>query len=151
MRSSLRVRMRSSFLLTCGSSCGRGWIVAAKAALRGVSSAMRRQVDGSIEVVASPASGFSPDALSSVLLRWPRATDLTLLNVGGSADLAPLATTALARLTSLTVRQVGGHHAHGRRLHGRTSPLSAGCAVHTRLSCCPYGAIQPAIKACGLL
>ncbi|KAG1653916.1 hypothetical protein FOA52_004554 [Chlamydomonas sp. UWO 241] len=77
-----------------------------KAALRGVSIAMRRLVDGSIQVVAGPASGFSPDALTSVLLRWPRTTHLTLLNVGSAEDLAPLATmTALARLKSLTVRQ----------------------------------------------
>ncbi|KAG1675855.1 hypothetical protein FOA52_001512 [Chlamydomonas sp. UWO 241] len=77
-----------------------------KAALRGVSISMRRQVDGSIQVVASPASDFSPDALTSVLLRWPRTTYLTLLNMRGADDLAPLATTtALARFTSLTVRQ----------------------------------------------
>ncbi|KAG1675160.1 hypothetical protein FOA52_003383 [Chlamydomonas sp. UWO 241] len=83
------------------------------AALRGVSSAMRRQVDGLIEMVASPESGFTPGALSSALLRFARTTHLTLFNVGGASDLAPLATTtALARLTSLTVREapaaVGG-------------------------------------------
>jgi hypothetical protein len=94
-----------------------------KSALRGVSIAMRRQVDGLIEVVASPASGFSPDALTSALLRWARTTDLTLLNVGGASDLAPLATTtAMARLTSLTVRQVG----RMARSNGRVLC----CAVH---------------------
>jgi hypothetical protein len=46
------------------------------------SSAMRRLVDGSMEVVAIPSEGFSPDALSSAMLRWPRTIDLTL-NVGG--------------------------------------------------------------------
>ncbi|KAG1676481.1 hypothetical protein FOA52_002301 [Chlamydomonas sp. UWO 241] len=65
---------------------------------------MRRQVDGSIAVVASPAC-FSPDALSAALLLWPRVTHLTLLAVSDATDLAPLATAALARLTSLTVRQ----------------------------------------------
>ncbi|KAG1673096.1 hypothetical protein FOA52_013166 [Chlamydomonas sp. UWO 241] len=76
-----------------------------KAALRGVSVAMRGQVDGSIEVVASPACGFSPDSLTTALLLWPRDTHLTLLGVSDATDLAPLATTALARLKSLTVRQ----------------------------------------------
>ncbi|KAG1673100.1 hypothetical protein FOA52_013170 [Chlamydomonas sp. UWO 241] len=76
-----------------------------KAALRGVSVAMRGQVDGSIAVVASPACGFPPDSLSTALLLWPRVTHLTLLAVSDAAELAPLATTALARLTSLTVRQ----------------------------------------------
>ncbi|KAG1663338.1 hypothetical protein FOA52_004100 [Chlamydomonas sp. UWO 241] len=76
-----------------------------KAALRGVSSAMRRLVDGSIEVVASPVSGFSSQGLSNALLLWPRTTHLTLLNVGGADDLAPLATAPLTRVTSLTVRQ----------------------------------------------
>ncbi|KAG1663342.1 hypothetical protein FOA52_004104 [Chlamydomonas sp. UWO 241] len=42
-----------------------------KAALRGVSSAMQRLVDGSIEVVASPVSGFSSQGLSNALLLWP--------------------------------------------------------------------------------
>ncbi|KAG1673099.1 hypothetical protein FOA52_013169 [Chlamydomonas sp. UWO 241] len=36
---------------------------------------------------------------------WPRVTHLTLLAVSEPADLAPLATTALARLASLTVRE----------------------------------------------
>jgi hypothetical protein len=38
-----------------------------KVAMRGVSSAMRRQVDASIEVVASPASDFFPDALTAAV------------------------------------------------------------------------------------
>ncbi|KAG1652432.1 hypothetical protein FOA52_013178 [Chlamydomonas sp. UWO 241] len=76
-----------------------------KAALRGVSFAMRGQVDGSNKVVASPACGFSPDVLSTALLLWPRVTHLTLLAVSDPADLAPLATAAPARLTSLTVRE----------------------------------------------
>ncbi|KAG1676466.1 hypothetical protein FOA52_002286 [Chlamydomonas sp. UWO 241] len=76
-----------------------------KAALRGVSIAMRGQVNGSIEVVSSPACGFSPDALSTAMLLWPRVTHLTLLAVSDANDLTPLTTTALARLTSLTVRE----------------------------------------------
>ncbi|KAG1656254.1 hypothetical protein FOA52_006381 [Chlamydomonas sp. UWO 241] len=72
-----------------------------KTALRGVSVAIRGLVDGSVEVVTSPACGFFPDALNSALLRWPRTTHLTLLAVSDAADMAPLATTALARLTSL--------------------------------------------------
>ncbi|KAG1653648.1 hypothetical protein FOA52_002018 [Chlamydomonas sp. UWO 241] len=79
---------------------------ASKVAMRGVCSAMRSQVDGSrVEAVTSPASGFSGDDLSRALVRWPRTRHLTLLNVGGSFDLAPLATSSLAGLMSLTVRQ----------------------------------------------
>jgi hypothetical protein len=101
-----------------------------KAALRCVSRAMRSQVDGSIKVVASPASGFSPDSLTAALVRWPAVRDLTLLAVTGAASwhaqasLQPLATASLAGLTSLTVRQVGT--THGRacmgvwRAYGRT-------------------------------
>ncbi|KAG1676472.1 hypothetical protein FOA52_002292 [Chlamydomonas sp. UWO 241] len=40
------------------------------------------QVDGSLEVVTCPACGFSPDALTTALLLWPRVTHLTLLAVG---------------------------------------------------------------------
>ncbi|KAG1676476.1 hypothetical protein FOA52_002296 [Chlamydomonas sp. UWO 241] len=76
-----------------------------KAALPVGSVAMRGLVDGSIELFASPACGFSPDALSTALLLWPRVRDLTLLAVSDPADLAPLATAALARLTNLTVRE----------------------------------------------
>ncbi|KAG1676475.1 hypothetical protein FOA52_002295 [Chlamydomonas sp. UWO 241] len=76
-----------------------------KTALRGVSIALRGLVDESIEVVFSPACGFSPDALTTALLLWPRVAHLTLLAVSDAADLAPLATTALTRLTSLTVRK----------------------------------------------
>ncbi|KAG1678181.1 hypothetical protein FOA52_016118 [Chlamydomonas sp. UWO 241] len=106
-----------------------------KAALRGVSSAMRRLVDGLIEVVASPASGFSPDALSKALLLWPRTTHLTLLNVGGAADLAPLATTtaALARLTSLTVRQAPRADAYKTR-HWDIGPATLSSTVAATLT-----------------
>ncbi|KAG1665297.1 hypothetical protein FOA52_015874 [Chlamydomonas sp. UWO 241] len=76
-----------------------------KVALRGVSKGMRSQVDASIKVVASPASGFSPSALSAALVHWHAVHDLKLLAVSGAADLAPLATASLAGLTSLTVRQ----------------------------------------------
>jgi hypothetical protein len=80
----------------------------AKAALRGVCSAMRRQVDGSIEVVASPRSGFSAAGLTGAMRRWPRVIHLTLhLGVGDAAStLQPLATAMLTRLQSLTVREV---------------------------------------------
>ncbi|KAG1662173.1 hypothetical protein FOA52_006393 [Chlamydomonas sp. UWO 241] len=78
---------------------------ATKVALRCVNKAMRSQVDASIKVVASPASGFSPDALSAALVRWSGMRDLTLFAVNGTDDLAPLATASLAGLTSLTVRQ----------------------------------------------
>ncbi|KAG1676765.1 hypothetical protein FOA52_005054 [Chlamydomonas sp. UWO 241] len=76
-----------------------------KAALRGVSKGMRRLVDGAVMVVASPGSGASASDLTSALLRWPHVVDLTLLNVGIINNLAPLSTTTLAGLTSLTVRQ----------------------------------------------
>jgi hypothetical protein len=86
---------------------------ASKAALRSVSVAMRSQVDGSIKVVASPASGCSADSLSAALVCWPAVRDLTLLAVSDASELQPLATSSLAGLTSLTVRQVGGA-ANGR-------------------------------------
>jgi hypothetical protein len=116
-----------------------------KAALRGVSIAMRGQVDGSIEVVASPACGFSPDALSTALLLWPRVTHLTLLAVSDADDLTPLATTALARLTSLTVREVGGHAsvAWARRMGACWHALSA---VHTNPASHAHAAL--ALHAC---
>jgi hypothetical protein len=95
-----------------------------KVALRGVSGAMRRQVDASIEVVASPASGFSADALTAALLRWPAVHHLTLLAVKIASDLAPLATASLSGLTSLTVRQVGA--AHG----ARTAVAWRSCCAH---------------------
>jgi hypothetical protein len=68
-----------------------------KAALRGVSIAMRRLVDGSC---TWPRVELLPHELPS----HPRRT---LQAVGDASDLSPLATTSLARLTSLTVRQVG--------------------------------------------
>ncbi|KAG1666574.1 hypothetical protein FOA52_000541 [Chlamydomonas sp. UWO 241] len=77
---------------------------ASKVALRSVNRAIRGQVDGLIEVVASPVSGFSADALSAALRLWPRTRDLTLLGVSDASVLAPLET-ASAGLTSLTVRQ----------------------------------------------
>ncbi|KAG1663328.1 hypothetical protein FOA52_004089 [Chlamydomonas sp. UWO 241] len=78
-----------------------------KVALRGVCAALRRQVDGAIQVLTSHAAGFTPHELAAVLVRWPAVKDLTLvLAVGSSAsDLAPLATTTLAGLKSLAVRQ----------------------------------------------
>ncbi|KAG1666567.1 hypothetical protein FOA52_000534 [Chlamydomonas sp. UWO 241] len=80
---------------------------AGKVALRSVNRAMRGQVDGSIKVVASPATGFSAVALSAALRLWPRTRELTLLGVSDTSVLAPLATASLAGLTSLTVRQMG--------------------------------------------
>ncbi|KAG1653692.1 hypothetical protein FOA52_006415 [Chlamydomonas sp. UWO 241] len=95
---------------------------------------MRRQVDGSIKVVASPACGFSPDALTTALLLWPRATHLTLLAVCDPADLAPPATTALARLTSLTVRQAPRAVAGvARPWDMLTTTLSSGVAATLRV------------------
>jgi hypothetical protein len=78
-----------------------------KVALRGVCGALRSQVNGAIEVVASPVAGFSQHALTASLLRWPALKHLTLVMVVGSSasDLAPLATTTLAGLKSLAVRQ----------------------------------------------
>ncbi|KAG1663330.1 hypothetical protein FOA52_004091 [Chlamydomonas sp. UWO 241] len=78
-----------------------------KVALRGVCAALRRQVDGAMQVLASPAAGFYPDDLAAALVRWPAVKDLTLVLVVGSSasDLAPLATTTLAGLKSLAVRQ----------------------------------------------
>ncbi|KAG1662177.1 hypothetical protein FOA52_006397 [Chlamydomonas sp. UWO 241] len=57
---------------------------ASKVALRCVNKAMRSQVDASIEVVASPVSGFTPDALSAALVRWSGMHDLTLFAVSGA-------------------------------------------------------------------
>jgi hypothetical protein len=100
---------------------------ASKVALRGVSRAMCSQVDASIEVVASPSEGFSAAHLTDALVRWPAVRDLTLLlNVGGGADLAALATTSLTRLTSLTMRQTVGHTAH----HGHDAAAHALFAWH---------------------
>ncbi|KAG1666687.1 hypothetical protein FOA52_013599 [Chlamydomonas sp. UWO 241] len=77
----------------------------AKAALRGVCRAMRRVVDGSIKVVASPVSGFSAAELTAVLRCWPGVTDLTLHVSNAASTLVPLATTSLTRLKSLTLRE----------------------------------------------
>jgi hypothetical protein len=99
-----------------------------KVALRCVSRAMRSQVDASIEVVASPSSGFTAAELTAVLLRWPSVRDLTLLAVSG-AELAPLATASVAGLTSLTVRQVGrmgAWHAHADPSHACSSCVESG-------------------------
>ncbi|KAG1679526.1 hypothetical protein FOA52_011127 [Chlamydomonas sp. UWO 241] len=73
--------------------------------MRVVCKGTRSLVDGAVQVVASPSSGASADDLASALLRWPAVRDLTLLNVTGAADLAPLSTASLAGLTSLTVRE----------------------------------------------
>jgi hypothetical protein len=78
---------------------------ASKVAMRRVCIAMRAQVDERVEVVASPL-GFSAGDLKRALLRWPSTRDLTLLNVSSAYVLLPLSTASLARLTSLTVRQV---------------------------------------------
>jgi hypothetical protein len=91
-----------------------------KAAMRLVSKDMRIQVDAAVEVVASPSSGASANALRSALLRWPAVRELTLLNVSNAAALVPLSTTTLAGLTSLTVRQEVGLPCAW--LHGRASP-----------------------------
>ncbi|KAG1672441.1 hypothetical protein FOA52_013227 [Chlamydomonas sp. UWO 241] len=78
-----------------------------KAALRGVSRAMRRLVDGLVEVVTSPSAGFSAAQLTSALMRWRGVTDLTLRGVSNATStLLPLTTATLPRLYSLTVRQV---------------------------------------------
>ncbi|KAG1666701.1 hypothetical protein FOA52_013613 [Chlamydomonas sp. UWO 241] len=84
------------------------WLDApSKAALRGVCSAMRRQMNGSIKVVASPGSGFTAAELTSALRCWPGITELMLSHVLNAAStLAPLATASLTRLKSLTLRQV---------------------------------------------
>ncbi|KAG1659809.1 hypothetical protein FOA52_002145 [Chlamydomonas sp. UWO 241] len=79
---------------------------ASKVAMRCVSRTMRSLVDASIEALSSPASGFSPDALTAALVRWSGVHDLTLLKVSSTADLVPLATASLSGLTNLTVRQV---------------------------------------------
>ncbi|KAG1657720.1 hypothetical protein FOA52_011982 [Chlamydomonas sp. UWO 241] len=83
-----------------------------KVALRGVCGALRRQVDGAIQVLASPVAGFSPDALTAALVRWPAMKDLTLvMAVSSSAsDLAPLATTTRAGLKNLAVHQACPDH-----------------------------------------
>jgi hypothetical protein len=82
---------------------------ATKAALRGVCSTMRSQVDGAITRVGSPSSGFSAADLTTALRLWPGVRDLTLLGVQGqdASNLQPLATASLAGLTTLSIRQVG--------------------------------------------
>ncbi|KAG1666690.1 hypothetical protein FOA52_013602 [Chlamydomonas sp. UWO 241] len=75
-----------------------------KAALRGVCSAMRRQVDGSIVGVASPGYGFTAADLTAALRNWHGVTGLTL-HVFNDNNLEPLATASLTRLTSLTLRE----------------------------------------------
>jgi hypothetical protein len=72
-----------------------------------VCSAMRRQVDGSIEVVASPSSGFSAAELTAALKIVPGVRDLSLLGVSNAAVALPLAAATLTRLESLAVREVG--------------------------------------------
>ncbi|KAG1674399.1 hypothetical protein FOA52_012926 [Chlamydomonas sp. UWO 241] len=84
----------------------------AKAALRCVCSAMRRQVDGSVEIASSPSSGCTDADLTAALRRWPRVFALTLLGVSSAAvSLQPLATATLTRLKKLTVREAPGGQA----------------------------------------
>ncbi|KAG1680185.1 hypothetical protein FOA52_000298 [Chlamydomonas sp. UWO 241] len=78
-----------------------------KVALRSVSKAMRRQVDGAVAVGSSPASGFAAAKLAAALARWHAVRHLTLLAVAKASDLKPLATAPLSRLESLTIRQWG--------------------------------------------
>ncbi|KAG1673876.1 hypothetical protein FOA52_012901 [Chlamydomonas sp. UWO 241] len=99
---------------------------ASKVALRCVNKAMRSQVDASIVVVASPASGFSPVALSAALVRWGGMHDLTLLAASGT-DLAPLATATLAGLTNVTVRQANA----GAALRSLTFSSSVAATLQT--------------------
>ena len=107
---------------------------ASKVALRGVNRAMRSQVDASIEIVASPASGLSPDSLTHALSTWPAVRDLTLLAVRYTSDLVPLATTSVAGLTSLTVRQVGCTRMGAwHRMHG--TPMLRMHATHPSHTC----------------
>jgi hypothetical protein len=103
-----------------------------KAALRCASRAVCSQVDGSIETVASPASGFSDISLSATLVKFPRVHNLTLLRVGSTSDLAPLATTSLAGLKSLTVRQVGPMQLRSRPQHA--CPTRNGVVGHRSLA-----------------
>jgi hypothetical protein len=128
------------------------WLdVGSKVALRGVSRAMRRQVDGSVQVVASPACGFSATQLSHALAMWPGVKHLTLLGMSDERDLQPLATTAVAGLRSLTIREVGGMHgAHGcawPRAHvawaGAHSVLRACHSIIPRMQPSPSDASHP--------
>jgi hypothetical protein len=111
-----------------------------KRALRGVCVAMCSQVDGSITAVTSPAGGVSPEELIAALVKCPRVHDLTLLHVASTSELAPLATTSLAGLKSLTVRQVGtwrmGAWAHVDR-HGRPMQLSCSLPAAVDAACMP--------------
>jgi hypothetical protein len=118
---------------------------ASKVALRGVSRRMRNQVDGAVKVVVGPSLGANANQLRSALLRWPGVRDLTLLDVGCAASLAPLSTASLAGLTILTVREVGHVQGHAERreagtraclLHGAWRahafiPLSSACSPRT--------------------
>ncbi|KAG1667451.1 hypothetical protein FOA52_012206 [Chlamydomonas sp. UWO 241] len=84
---------------------------------------MRRQVDGSITRVASSSSGFTSAVVTRALVLWPGMVHLTLLSVRSASVLLPLATASLARLTSLTVRQVGmGAHASCSQATRRHTP-----------------------------
>jgi hypothetical protein len=81
-----------------------------KRALRGVSRAMRDQVDGAVAVVESPAAGFTAKQLRRALVRLPGLTELALLGVSDDdRDLQPLRKTSLAGLMSLTIRTVSLH------------------------------------------
>ncbi|KAG1666699.1 hypothetical protein FOA52_013611 [Chlamydomonas sp. UWO 241] len=66
---------------------------------------MRRQVGGSIKVVASPGSGFSAAELTAALRCWPGITELTLRVCNAASTLAPLATASLTSLKSLSLRE----------------------------------------------
>ncbi|KAG1680181.1 hypothetical protein FOA52_000294 [Chlamydomonas sp. UWO 241] len=101
-----------------------------KVALRSVSKAMRRQVDGAVAVVSSPASGFSAAKLAAALARWHAVRHLTLLAVTKASDLKPLATTPLSRLESLTIRQAGGGH-HPPSRWGMTLSGNLGATLRT--------------------
>jgi hypothetical protein len=121
--------------------------------------AMRSQVDGAVQVLSSPSSGASAYALCLALMRFPGVVDLTLLHVSDASAPAPLSTarlyasSSLAGLTRLTVRQVGAWGSMGARtphaariaraVHGRRMAPHAcqgsmhGMVMHTRTSHAP--------------
>jgi hypothetical protein len=105
-----------------------------KAAMRCVSTAARAQVDACVEVVASPASGFSAQGLTHALMQWPRMRDLTLMAVSSPSVLKPLSTATLAGLTRLAVRQVGTGRMARACLHGAHACM-ASVAHANRIAC----------------
>ncbi|KAG1662822.1 hypothetical protein FOA52_009036 [Chlamydomonas sp. UWO 241] len=114
---------------------------------------MRRQVDGAVEVVASPVCGFSATQLSHALGLWPAVKHLTLLGMSDERDLQPLATMPVAGLRSLTIREAPHDAADGAPPHPPWPMMTPSSAVAATLqvidvSGCSHLTSIDAVRSC---